>query len=126
MPKRGLFSQRRSYHLAEQMGKLAEWMILLRYVLFGFWPVRWRYRTPFGEIDLIMKRASQIRFIEVKYRRKAPEGEVPISDHQWQRLARASHFAYHQLSPDQQHKTQFDVAVVTGWGRWQIYENHIL
>lgn len=112
--------------MAERIGKIAEFLILWRYFCHGFRPVARRYRTPFGEIDLIMKKRDQIRFIEVKYRHSVITSDSPITRAQSLRLQRASHYAYHLLSPDQLYQAQFDIAIVSGWGRFRIIENHLL
>ncbi len=41
----------------------------------GYCLVKARYKTPEGEIDLIMEKGSQVVFIEVKYRPKGMKGE---------------------------------------------------
>ena len=55
--------QKRSYQMAEFAGKVAEFLIYLRYLMRGFRLIYWRHRTPFGEIDLVMRKGAHIRFI---------------------------------------------------------------
>lgn len=117
--------QKRSYQMAEFAGKVAEFLIYLRYMVRGFRLIHWRHRTPFGEIDLVMRKGDHIRFIEVKYRTHHPMADSPVSHTQMLRLQRAAHFTYHQLSPDEMASCQFDILLVRWPYHCQPYENHI-
>ena len=110
---------------AERTGKLAELLILSMYLLRGFWPVAWRYRTKFGEIDLIVKKPKHLRFIEVKYRASYQGHDNPISPRQRHRLQNAALYAYHHFAKDSQLTCQFDVVIVTKYGKFHRYENDI-
>ena len=115
-----------AYQFAQQIGKLAEILIYLRYRISGWYLVKWRYRTSFGEIDLIIKRGAFVRFVEVKYRRKFISADSPVSTKQLRRLHNAALFATHHLPALQNTSYQCDIVVVTSWGRCFIFENHIL
>ncbi len=54
---------------AERRGRQAEW--LARWWLFfkGYRLISHRWRSPFGEVDLILIRKNMIVFVEVKLRR---------------------------------------------------------
>lgn len=113
------------YQKAEQMGKLAELLIFARYMLKGFWPVKWRYRTRFGEIDLIVKNRKQLRLIEVKYRASYDGQDNPISAKQRHRLRQAGLYSYHHFAKDKDISCQFDVVIVTKYGKVYCYENEV-
>lgn len=113
------------YQKAEQRGKLAELLIFARYMCHGFLPVKWRYRTRFGEIDLIVKKHNHIRFIEVKYRASYDGQDHPISPKQRKRLQRAALFAYHYFAKNKDISCQFDVVIVTKYGKILCYENEV-
>lgn len=49
-------------------GKLAEYLVIIRYFLFGYIPIKHRWKVRSGEIDLIFKRGSSLVFCEVKAR----------------------------------------------------------
>ncbi len=53
---------------AYRHGHLAEAAAMLLLLVKGFRPLARRYRTPLGEIDLVMKRGRTIAFVEVKAR----------------------------------------------------------
>lgn len=53
-----------------QKGICAEFYVLLFYLVFKrVVLLKWRYRTRVGEVDLVLKRANVIIFVEVKYRK---------------------------------------------------------
>ena len=119
-----------SFQSAERIGKLAEFLIYLSYACRGFRLIARRQRTPFGEIDLVLRRRAHIRFIEVKYRKSCPDIAQLIPAKQMARLARASTYLYHQLSCNGHDSCQFDIVVIHGTWRnrsWRIsyFPNHI-
>ena len=117
--------QKRSYQKAEFTGRLAEFLIYLRYVLYGFRLIYWRHRTAYGEIDLVMRKANHIRFIEVKYRGRHHMADSPVTAAQMARLQRAARLTFRQLSPDETVNCQFDIILVCWPFRCHLYENHI-
>jgi len=117
--------QKRSYQMAEFAGKVAEFLIYLRYLMRGFRLIHWRHRTPFGEIDLVMRKGAHIRFIEVKYRKRHHRADSPVTPIQMARLQRAARLTYRQLSPDERAVCQFDIILVRWPFHCSIYENHV-
>ena len=87
-------TKKRSYQQAERTGKLAELLICLIYMCRGFWPVSWRHRTIYGELDLVMRRGQHLRFLEVKYRKSGISADSPISHQQMKRLQNAGLACY--------------------------------
>ncbi len=68
---------------AYRHGHVAELAAMLLLVVKGFRPLARRYKTPLGEIDLIVKRGRMIAFVEVKARalqRDALESVGPQSE----------------------------------------------
>lgn len=74
------------------------------------------YRTPFGEIDLIMQHQQTVVFVEVRYRRSQEYGS-PAETIDLRKQAKLRTTAVHYL---QRHKSvarkacRFDVVAVTG------------
>ncbi len=92
-----------------------------------------RYRTPHGEIDLIVSDDHTIVFIEVKARRTRDDAAHSITPRQWERLAAA---ALHYLavyrtqinsgdpaSRDTDPDMRFDVVLVDSAGQATWMEN---
>lgn len=117
--------QTSAYRSAERAGKLAELLIYLYFACRGWRLVKWRYKTPFGEIDLILQRKQHMRFLEVKYRTKFKSRDNPVTPQQLQRLSRAAHFAHMKLTSPHHTSCQFDVIVLTRRGKLHHFENHV-
>ena len=58
----------RSRKNAERRGRYSEHIAAWSYRIKGFRVLAKRYRTPFGEIDLVLRRRSLVIFAEVKAR----------------------------------------------------------
>lgn len=92
-----------------------------------------RYRTPYGEIDLIAQGPGLLVFIEVKARRSQEEAAHSLTPRQWQRLeAAALHFVSVYRTPtnlsdpvanNTGFDLRFDVVLVGRDGRARWIEN---
>src|SRR5262245_17616551 len=75
---------------AERRGRRAEsfaaWFLRLK----GYRVLARRYKTPAGEIDLVMKRGRTIVFVEVKQRPDEVAGLEAVTPAARQRIARAA------------------------------------
>ncbi len=65
----------RSNHRA---GLMAEQLALLWLMLKGYWLIARRYKTPHGEIDLILRRRKTLIFVEVKARPRLEDAAFAI------------------------------------------------
>ncbi len=59
-----------------------------------------RYKTPAGEIDLVVSRGDELGFVEVKKRRNAAEAAWSITERQQRRIIDAAQY-WMQNFPDQ-------------------------
>ena len=75
---------------AERRGHFAEFIALMYLRLKGYRLLAMRYKTPQGEVDLIMRRRDVTAFIEVKRRSTALAAMASVSFRQKQRVARAA------------------------------------
>lgn len=81
-----------------------------------------RHRTPHGEIDLIVREAGTLVFVEVKARPSHGEAAFSLTARQWARLEGAAlHYAAETGESDA--AMRFDVVLVDGAGRCQRIEN---
>jgi len=78
---------------AEQAGRLAEVLAALWFQLRFYRILRRRYRSPVGEIDLVLRRGRTVVFVEVKARGRASSEEDALRSVNQGRIVRAAnHF----------------------------------
>lgn len=78
---------------AERRGKTAELLCLWHLRLRGYRVLARRYKSPAGEIDLIVRRGDTIAAIEVKARADFDSATEAVTRRQQQRIMRAvAHF----------------------------------
>ncbi len=58
----------------------------------GYRLLNWRYHTPHGEIDLVMRDGNTIVFLEIKYRPISHDAIRAVTTHQKQRILKASRY----------------------------------
>jgi putative endonuclease len=81
----------------------------------GLTTITRNYRSPFGEIDLIMQHGETIVFVEVRYRRRSDYGspaETVDARKQGRLRATAEHFLQH-TSESSNKPCRFDIVAVT-------------
>lgn len=97
---------------SHQIGQWGEQTALLYLHNKNYKTLATRYRTPYGEIDLIVSNDKTIVFVEVKTRRKPHALTNALSPHQHQR---AQHAAEHFLCTNPQYglfNMRFDAIMV--------------
>ncbi len=75
---------------AEQRGRFAERIAALYLGLKGYRVVARRFKSPVGEIDLIMRRRDVLAFIEVKSRADLDTAALAVTPFARRRLLRAA------------------------------------
>lgn len=81
---------RHSRQGAERRGRLAETVAAVYLGLKGYRVVARRFRSPVGEIDLVMRRGGVLAFVEVKNRRTLDDAALAVTPQARQRLVRAA------------------------------------
>ncbi|MCB1379201.1 MAG: YraN family protein [Alphaproteobacteria bacterium] len=97
---------------AEQSGRFAEYLALLYLSLKGYRLLAHRYRSPVGEIDLVMRRGGTTAFIEVKQRASIDAAIQSVTPHQSRRIAAAarSFMAHDRMAAMQ--ACRFDIVAI--------------
>jgi putative endonuclease len=72
-----------------------------------------RWKTPFGEIDIIARRRHTLVFVEVKARATLEEGAEAVTAHSQQRIINAAELWLAHHPNDGKGDIRFDVVVVT-------------
>ncbi|MGB7037783.1 MAG: YraN family protein [Xanthobacteraceae bacterium] len=71
-----------------------------------------RYRTPFGEIDIVARRRRALVFVEVKARDTIDEAVAAVSERNKRRIVDAAQFWLAQHPGDAKAEIRFDVISV--------------
>lgn len=113
-----MHNARRKHH---RRGIRAEYLALGWLMLKGYRPLAMRYKTPVGEIDLIMRRGRTLAIVEVKARKKRDDAATAVHTKNQSRIMRAAqHFmAGHGGLIDYQ--VRFDVCLIA----WYRLPHHI-
>jgi putative endonuclease len=77
---------------AHRRGLLAEAWAELALRCKGYRILARRFRTPFGEVDIIARRGTVIAFVEVKARGDLALAGSAITKKSWQRMERAAQY----------------------------------
>lgn len=93
-------------------GLKAEWTALwfLRCKLYRLCACR--YKTKFGEIDLVMRRGRVLVFVEVKQRTDLENGLYAVTPRSQERIARAAEIFLQQHPRFRDYDMRFDAVVV--------------
>jgi putative endonuclease len=113
-------SQRQRHH---RRGMRAEYLALLFLTLKGYRFVAWRYKTKLGEIDLIMRRAKTLVFVEVKARSNHADAAHAVHAKNQSRVVRASQLFLLNHPTYQDFQVRFDVVLVA-WYRMPHHRVH--
>lgn len=98
---------------AYRRGLWAETLAILYLMCKGYRPVARRYKTKYGEIDVVAVRGRTLAFIEVKARPSRTEGLEAITPKAQQRILQAAqHFAQRRKAY-QNYVWRFDALVVS-------------
>lgn len=117
MPKKT--PQKKTY----QFGILAEKITILLLRLKGYQILSWRYKTYFGEIDVVAKKGKIIAIVEVKARRSKIFFEDVLRPKQIRRVKKAAEFFLSQNPELQNHQIRFDFVAVNKFGLPSHYKN---
>ena len=97
---------------AEEKGRLAEIMALSLLRAKGYKLLARRYKSPSGEVDLIMRRGDVTAFIEVKARATHDEAVASVTTYQSRRIAAAASHWMTQDSLANNGPCRFDIVAV--------------
>jgi putative endonuclease len=87
--------------------------IALKYLLkLGFQPLAQRYKTKYGELDLVVKKDKELLFCEVKARKKSYNLLAIITSKQIQRNYQAAEFFLAENKEYQNYTCRFDLLVI--------------
>lgn len=108
---------------AERSGHRAETLAALYLQLKGYRILARRFKTPVGEIDLIVKRGKCIAFVEVKGRANRSTAAASIHGQNQARVVRAAQWWLQRHGQYIEHEVRFDVCLIA-WYRWPHHIAH--
>ncbi len=106
-------------------GLLAEYIVIIRYILKGYFPIKHRWKSKMGEIDIILKRGKSIIFCEVKARSSDFNIENPVSYIQKQRIIKSAEYFIAINRNLKIKNTSFDLAIVKSIFDIKLYKGWI-
>lgn len=83
----------------------------------GYRVLERRFRSPVGEVDLIVVRRRRLAFVEVKLRAGLDAAAWSVTPHQQGRIVRAADYWLARHPAYQRHDIAFDVILMAPWAR---------
>lgn len=78
----------------------------------GYQILNRRYKTPAGEIDLVVSRGDELKFVEVKKRRNAEEAAWAITGRQQRRIIDAASYWMQNFPEQNAQSITFDAVFI--------------
>ena len=113
-------ADRHARRLAERRGRIAEEVAAWSCRLRGFRVLAQRYRTPFGGIDLVLRRRSLVVFVEVKARASREQALYALRPQQQMQLTRAATLYLRDHAVHANCTMRFDLIALCPW-RWPLH-----
>ena len=104
------------------LGIVAEYFVLIYYLIRFYQPLHHRYKSYVGEIDIIMKRGKCLVFIEVKARKHGID-EAIVSGNQQRRISKTAELFITKNQRYTGYNIRFDLVIVKPYRLPQIIKN---
>jgi putative endonuclease len=112
-PAEPLEGPRRQRLAAFRLGLSAENRAAMLLIAKGYRIVARRWKTPFGEIDVVVRRRRALVFVEVKARERADDAAQAVTERGKRRIVAAAELWLAHCPEDAQRDIRFDVILVT-------------
>ena len=106
------------------LGLATEILAIFYLTMNGHRLVEWRFKSKFGEVDLITIRNKSIYFIEVKYRSSFVDQYQLVSNKQSQRIKSAAKFYLSKHTYYEKHDVHLDLFAFSPPFNIQYYSNY--
>jgi putative endonuclease len=104
---------RREKIAAFRLGLSAESCAAILLIAKGYRILARRWKTPFGEIDIVARRRGTLVFVEVKARERADDAAEAVTGRNQRRIIAAAELWLARNPADAQRDIRFDVVLVT-------------
>lgn len=111
--------QRQRRQDAERRGRRAELIAACLLLAKGYRILGRRYRSPFGEIDIVAVRGRRLAFVEVKARARLDDAAWAVTPRQSQRLTATADHWLQRHARYRDHRICFDRFDVSGLLQWR-------
>jgi putative endonuclease len=112
-PLRPADGPRRERIAAFRLGLSAESRAAMLLIAKGYRILARRWKTPFGEIDIVARRRRALVFVEVKARERTEDAAEAVTERGKRRIVAAAELWLAHNLPDAQREIRFDVVLVT-------------
>ena len=112
-PLRPLDRPRREKIAAFRLGPSAESRAAILLIAKGYRILARRWKTPFGEIDIVARRRGTLVFVEVKACERADDAAEAVTGRNQRRIIAAAELWLARNPADAQRDIRFDVVLVT-------------
>jgi putative endonuclease len=112
-PLQPLDGPRREKIAAFRLGLSAESRAAMMLIAKGYRILARRWKTPFGEIDIVARRRRTLVFVEVKARERADDAAEAVTERGRRRIVAAAELWLARNPADAQRDIRFDVMLVT-------------
>ncbi len=109
---------------AYRRGLRAEWFAAVALMLKGYRIIARRFKTPVGEIDLVIRKRNLIVFVEVKARTDERTALDSVTPHAKGRIERAARWWLAQQKDGAQLSWRFDIIAVLP-RRWPVHFENV-
>ena len=101
-------------------GHAAEWIAAAFLIVHGYRILARRFRSPYGEVDIIARRGKRLAFVEVKRRPTVIEAEWSFGPTQGERIGRAAEHFMRRHRRYRDHEMGMDLILIgrRGWPRY--------
>lgn len=107
--------KKRKRRKAERHGRLAEYAAVVFLRLKGYRILALRYRSPVGEIDVIVRRGDLVAFVEVKMRRNERDAVDAVGHASQHRIRSASNYWISRQSDAHMLVFRYDIVAMQQW-----------
>jgi putative endonuclease len=99
------------------LGHWSEWLASVYLMVCGYRILARRFRSPFGEVDIIARRGKRLAFVEVKRRPTLAEAEWSLTPTQAERIGRAAEDWMRRHPRYREHEMGMDLLLISpgGW-----------
>jgi len=95
-----------------KIGLFAEILTCIYLIFKGYRIIKWRYKIPIGEIDILTKKKEVFVIVEVKYRKNSELAMYSISNNQQKRLINSAKWIMREYKTE---KIRFDAVLISGF-----------